>query len=143
MNIVSITGNLCKDHDVRIMTNRKKVIRNTIASKRNFKDKDGNYESDFINIVVFEPSANFVEQYTSKGDKIGVTGRWQHRSYEDTYGNKKYVDECVVDEIELLAKTQKTTPSYNDIYERAPEPEVDANPWATEDDGITEDDLPF
>ncbi len=138
MNKCFLTGNLCKDNDVRIIQGtNKKVIRNSIAVKREFKNKNGEYESDFINIVVYEPSANFMDQYIRKGDKVGITGRWQHRHYTNNYGTETYVDECVADSIELLAKPQRKS---SDQYE--PEPTTDNNPFAIEDDDLS-DDLPF
>ena len=136
MNKVCLTGNLCKDNDIRFsQSTNKKVIRNSIAVKRNFKNQNNEYESDFINIVVYEPSANFMDQYIRKGDKVAVTGRWQHRHYTNQYGTEVYVDECVVDSIELLAKPQKQSSN-----QHAPEPTTDNNPFANEDDLM---DLPF
>jgi len=140
MNKVVLTGNLCKNHDVRVTESGKKVIRNSIAVKRKFKNAQGNYESDFINIVYFCQSINYMEQYTKKGDKVSVVGRWQHRTYQDQYGNNKYVDECVVDEIELLSRPQKTESA---SIEPAPtEQSNNDNPWGVETIDI-DDDLPF
>lgn len=138
MNKVFITGNLCKENEVRKMQTQngtKTVIHNSIASKRNFKNKDGEYDSDFIYIVVHEPTAKFMEQYAHKGDKVAITGRWQHRTYTDQYGNTKYVDECVVDGLELMAKPQNK-------QEQKEEPKDD-NPWNPGSPEPYEDDLPF
>lgn len=106
MNKVILIGNMCKDNDIRQMPNGKIVVNNTIAVKRNFKNSDGNYESDFVNLVIFEPSAKFVEKYISKGDMVAVTGRWQHRTYKGSDGSNRYVDECVVEEIQLCRQSQ-------------------------------------
>lgn len=134
MNKVILIGNLCKEHDIKVMNNDKKVIRNSLAVKRNFKNANGEYDSDFINIVVFEPSANFIQSYTNKGDKVAVTGRWQHRTYTDSNNNTRYVDECVVDSIELMAKPKTAQPQVEPQQEPAP---VNDNPW------FNDDDLPF
>lgn len=135
MNKVILIGNLCKEHDIKVMNNDKKVIRNSLAVKRNFKNANGEYDSDFINIVVFEPSANFMQSYTSKGDKVAVTGRWQHRTYTDSNNNTRYVDECVVDSIELMAKPKTVQPQQS-APQQEPTP-VNDNPW------VNDDDLPF
>lgn len=106
MNICTMIGNICKDIEVRIIPGtNKKVIQNTIAVRRDFKNKEGNYDSDFINIVMFEPYANFVEKYVGKGDKVAVSGRWQTRSYESQNGTR-YVNELVVGSIQLVSKPQ-------------------------------------
>ncbi len=136
MNKVILIGNLCKEHDIKVMSNDKKVIRNSLAVKRNFKNVDGEYDSDFINIVVFEPSASFMQSYTSKGDKVAVTGRWQHRTYTDSNNNTRYVDECIVDSVELMAKPKNSTPTQQSAPQQEPAPEND-NPW------FNDDDLPF
>ena len=137
MNKCIFTGNLCKDNDIRVMQNtNKKVLRNSIAVKRNFKNANGEYDSDFINIVVFEPSSKFMESYTGKGDKVAITGRWQHRTYTDNNNNTKYVDECVVDSVELLAKPKNSTPTQQSAPQQEPTP-VNDNPW------FNDDDLPF
>lgn len=127
MNKVILIGNLCKEHDIKVMSNNKKVIRNSLAVKRNFKNANGEYESDFVNIVVFEPTANFMQSYTSKGDKVAVTGRWQHRTYTDGNNNTRYVDECVVDSLELMAKPKTVQPQQSE-----PQP-VEDNPWDNPD----------
>ena len=136
MNKVILIGNLCKDNEVKVIQGTdKKVIRNSIAVKRNFKNSEGNYDSDFINIVVYEPSANFMSQYTSKGDKVAISGRWNHRTWKDEYNVAHYADECVVDNIELLAKPQNKSATTNAVQ---PEPAQENNPFS-----ILDDDLPF
>ena len=130
MNKVCLTGNLCKDNVAKIIkeTNRKK-IENSIAVKRNYKNANGEYDSDFINIVVYGQSADYMEQYLKKGDKVAVTGRWQKRHYTNKSGTEVYVDECIVDGIELISKPQQ----------KQQEQQVD--PFFTTAD--LEEDLPF
>ena len=84
MNQVTLLGNLVKDHNVKETTT--KVLRNTIAVKREFK-KD---ESDFINVIAFNKTAELIEKYTQKGSKILICGRIQVSSYDAQDGSKKY-----------------------------------------------------
>lgn len=139
MNHVSLTGNLCKDNDVRMTSNGKTVIRNSIACKRNYKNQNGTYDSDFINLVVYEPHSKFMQQYIGKGDKVAISGRWQHRTYQAQDGSNRYVDECVVDGIELLAHPQNQNPQ----AQAQPQPMQDDNPWDTSLPTIDNEDLPF
>lgn len=60
MNLVVLIGNLCKNGDYKkIETTGSSVYNNTIAVKRKFKNKDGEYESDFVNIVALEHKQNY------------------------------------------------------------------------------------
>lgn len=139
INKVILIGNLCKDNEVRVLQGTdKKVIKNSIAVKRNFKNSNGEYDSDFINLVVYEPQVNYMEQYIQKGDKVAVSGRWQHRHYTNQSGIEIYVDECIVNEIELLAKPQRSSSTTE-----SKEPKEE-NPWVENSTlDITPDDLPF
>lgn len=103
MNQICLIGNLCRDNDVRVTPSGVKVVMNTIAVKRDFKNNEGEYDSDFINFVAYRNQAEFLEKYTAKGDKVAINGRWQHRSYTAKDGSTKYIDECVVNSIESLA----------------------------------------
>lgn len=136
MNVVCLVGNLCKDNVLR-KSGEVSVYQNTIAVGRNFKNKDTDqYESDYINIVAFGTTADYLGKYTSKGSKIELAGRWQHRSYQDNEGNTRYVDECVIERARTLTPQQKEEvpapepptkeepkPSYNSIYD-IPEEEL-------------------
>lgn len=143
MNKCMMTGNLCKEVEVKIIQGTdKKVIQNSIAVKRNFKNKQGEYDSDFINLIIYEPHANFVEQYISKGDKVAVSGRWQHRKYENSTGTH-YVDELVVDGIELLAKPQQVKQEQPTLTGRSSFVESDFDKPSFKPSDIDPDELPF
>lgn len=108
MNKVILSGNLCKDIEVRYTPSNKPVIQNTIAVKNDFKNKDGNYDSQFINIVVWNNQAEYLANYAAKGSKVLVEGRLTNRSYDKQDGTKAYITEVVVEKLELLgAKTQE------------------------------------
>lgn len=109
MNKVIITGNLCRNNDVKVTKDMSsKVLKNTVASKRNYKNKNGEYESDFINFTAFKQAAEFMEMYTSKGDKVLIEGRWETGSYQNEYGSTVYTNELKVERVELLSsKTSK------------------------------------
>ena len=72
MNKIIITGNVVRDNDVKDTTTTK-VLKNTLAVKREFK-KD---ETDFINIVAFSKTAELIAKYTQKGSKLMVEGSIQ------------------------------------------------------------------
>ncbi|NFJ83985.1 single-stranded DNA-binding protein [Clostridium botulinum] len=98
-------GNLTKDIDLKFTEGGTAVANFTIAIRRNFKN-NGQYESDFINCVAFNKTAEILGKYTHKGSKIGIAGRIQTRNYENKEGQKIYITEIVVDEVEFLEKAQ-------------------------------------
>ena len=71
----------------------------TIAVDRP-KAKDGSKKADFINLVAWEKTAEFAEQYLSKGQRVLIEGRIQTNSYEKD-GEKKYTTDVNVDRIEF------------------------------------------
>lgn len=83
MNSVSLLGRLCRDIEVRQTPNGTRVISNTIAV-------DGiSDHTDFIPVVFWGQTAEFVGKYFRKGSRIAVTGWIQSREYEDKQGNHR------------------------------------------------------
>lgn len=104
MNKVILIGNLTKEVEVRYtQTNNTMVASFSIAVSRKFK-KDGEQTADFINIVAWRKTAEFVSKYFSKGMKIVIIGRIQTRTYDDDKGVKHYITEVVAEEVEFVEK---------------------------------------
>lgn len=101
MNKVELTGNLTKDVDYQKTASGISVSRFTLAVNRKYKKEDGTTETDFINCVAWRNTADFITKYTHKGNKVGVTGSIQTRTYDAQDGTKRYVTEVVADEVEL------------------------------------------
>ena len=97
MNKVILIGRLTKEPEIRLLEKGLTIAHYTLAVDRKFK-KDGEPDADFIPCVAFGKPAEFTQKYLSKGAKIAICGRLQTRSYEDKYGQKKYVTEIIVDE---------------------------------------------
>ena len=103
-----LIGNVSRDIDVYTTQSGIKTVKFTLAVNRKFKDKNGVREADFIPCVVWRERAEFAEKYIVKGKKLAVCGELQTRSYETQDGQKRYITEVQVDEIELLgAKGEK------------------------------------
>ena len=100
MNSINLIGRLTKDPEQRHTTNGKAVANFTLAVDRPFSKN----ETDFINVVAWNKTAEIVTQYTGKGSQIGVTGRLQVRNYENNDGKRVYVTEVVADTVKLLDK---------------------------------------
>ena len=74
----------------------------TLAVNRNYTSRDGQQQADFINCVVWRKPAENVERYCSKGSLVGVEGRIQTRSYDNSQGQKVYVVEVICDSVQFL-----------------------------------------
>lgn len=107
MNKVILSGNLCKDVELLETPNGTKVTRNTIAVRRDFKEADGQYSTDFIDIVLWKQQAEYLSTYATKGDQIELAGRWTVRSYTNNDGIKKTVHECTADSVRILSSKKQ------------------------------------
>ena len=102
LNRVVLVGRLTKDPEFRTTQNGVSVATFTLAVNRNFKNKNGEQQADFINVVVFRQQAENVNNYLSKGNLAGVDGRIQSRSYENKEGQRVYVTEVLADSVQFL-----------------------------------------
>ena len=101
MNKFIGTGNLTKAVEIRYTASGLAIANFTLAIRRDTKNKDGEYETDFINCVAYNNTADLVSKYLDKGDKLTVEGRIQTGSYEKD-GKKVYTTDIVVDKVEFL-----------------------------------------
>lgn len=106
-------GNICKDIELKSTNSGKYVLQNSIAIRNDYKNANGEYDSEFVNIVVWGNTAEYMQKYAHKGMKIAVEGRLQTRSYDKADGTKGYVTEVVCNSVELLEKTNKNEEQEN------------------------------
>lgn len=92
LNQVVLVGRLVKDPELIEGENNKKISRVTLAIPRSFKNMNGEYESDFINCILWDSVAKSTVEYCKKGDIVGVKGRIQSRMVETEEEKKYYVD---------------------------------------------------
>ena len=102
MNKVELVGRLTKDPEVKLTSNQTQFCNFTIAVDRRFKDANGQRQADFINCVAWRQTAVFIQKYFHKGNRIGLVGSIQTRSYDDNSGQKKFITEVVIDEAEFV-----------------------------------------
>ena len=102
INRVVLVGRMTRDPELRRTPQGDAVTSFTLAVNRNYTDKDGQQQADFINCVVWKKSAENVEKYCSKGSLVGVEGRIQTRSYDNSQGQKVYVVEVICDSVQFL-----------------------------------------
>lgn len=104
MNKVTLLGRLVKDPEVRYVQSGKCVTQFTLAVDRQFKDANGNKETDFIPVVVWNKAAELVGNSCQKGHRLLVDGRLQIRSYDAKDGGKRWVTEIIANSIEFIER---------------------------------------
>ena len=103
MNKVIILGRLTADPEIRYTQAGKAVASLTIAVNRGF----GSDSADFINCVAWEKLAEIIGNNLSKGSQVLVEGRMQNRSYENNQGEKRFITEVVLSNIEFVGSKKK------------------------------------
>ena len=98
LNKVIIMGRLTRDPELRHTQSDVSVASFTLAVDRGFRRDDNQQNVDFINVVAWRNTAEFVSKWFSKGQLVAVSGRLQVRNYKDRDGNNRTVCEVVADE---------------------------------------------
>ena len=135
LNKVVLIGNLTADPELKQTQSGISVVSFSIAINRRVK-KEGQPDADFVSIVAWRKTAEFVGQYFKKGKPILVCGSIQSRSYTDNQGNKRYVTEVVADEVGFV---ESKSESQSDASQYVP----DAYRQPQFEDVTDDGDLPF
>lgn len=102
LNQVVLVGRLVKDPELLEKEENKKMSRITVAIPRSFKNMNGEYESDFINCVLWDSVAKSTVEYCKKGDIVGIKGRIQSRMIEMD-DDKKYFFDVIAERVTFLS----------------------------------------
>ena len=138
MNKVILIGRTTKEIDLRRTTNGNAVVSFTLAVDNPFqKNEEGKNTVDFINCVAWNKTAEIMDRYVSKGQKIAVEGRIQTRNYEDKEGKRVYITEVLVSNLEMLEYVKK------DTAQEQNEDSYKTNVEQEEEYEELDDDLPF
>lgn len=138
MNKVELIGRLTKEPELKLTANQTAYCNFTVAVDRKFKDANGQRQADFINCVAWKQTAQFITKYFHKGNKIALIGNIQTRSYDDQNGQKHFVTEVIIDEVEFVesqpaSQPQETQPAPIETAvtadTSAPEPEPAGLPF--------------
>lgn len=135
LNKVILIGHLTADPELKATPSGVGVCSFSIGVNRKYS-KEGEQKTDFINIVAWRNTAEFVAKYFKKGSAICVCGSLQTRSWTDNNGAKRYATEVLADEVNFVEKKSDNGGSYVPDYS-APS----AAPNFEEVSG--DDDLPF
>ena len=106
-------GRLTRDPEVKVTSTGKNVTSFTLAVNRPFKNSQGEYEADFINVQIWGKIAELVGNSCSKGHRLLVQGRLQIRQYVGKDGVKKYATEVVADRVDFIEKKSSNSSGYS------------------------------
>ena len=151
LNCAVIMGRLVADPELRTTTSGISVISFRVAVDRNFVRQGEERQADFIDVVAWRQTAEFVSRYFRKGSMIAVQGSIQTRNYEDRNGNKRTAVEIVADNVSFCgSKAESGNAGGNARYDEPARPQAQpsAPAYATGSVGdfndIQDDDeLPF
>jgi single-strand DNA-binding protein len=102
MNKSLLIGRLTAQPDLRKTPNDRSVVRITLAVNRQFKNANGERDTDFISIVIWGKSAELFASYAKKGSLISIEGELRSRRYDDKTGVTHYVTEVLCHQFDLL-----------------------------------------
>ena len=100
-NLVILTGRLTADPELKTTPNGVSVTSFSIAVERRYRQGEER-QADFINIVAWRSSAEFICKYFKKGSMIGIEGAIQTRKYQDRDGNNRTAFEVVANNVQLV-----------------------------------------
>ncbi len=125
INSVIIMGRMTKDPELKTTQSGLSVISFTVAVDRKYQKER---QADFLNVVAWRQTAEFVEKYFHKGSMIAVQGSIQTRKYEDKNGNNRTAVEIVADNVSFCGSKDE---------------KPNLNVSADDFEEIGDDDLPF
>lgn len=129
LNKIVIAGRIVRDIEARSTQNGKSVANFTIACERDAKAASGEKETDFVDVVAWGNTADFLSKYSGKGLMIVVEGRLQLRKYTDKDGNKRTATEVQANNVYPMEwrkgdayepQTEEAAPDFGDSDELLP-----------------------
>lgn len=147
LNKIIIMGRLTRDPELRQTDSGLSVASFTLACDRDFAAQGAEKETDFVDIVAWRSTADFISKYFSKGRMAVVSGRLQIRNWQDKEGNKRRSAEIVVDNVYFgdskRDSAQQSAPQeFQALPDTTPVPFAGSEPKQMELDAPDED-LPF
>lgn len=129
LNNITLMGRVTNDLELTNTNNGKQIVKFTVAVTRDFKNANGEYESDFIRCMAFGSTAEHIAKYSQKGKIITLNGTLQTGSYENQQGQKVFTTDVIVNKCDVFTGNPK---EQQNNYVQSP-------PLGA----ITESDLPF
>ena len=147
LNKVVLAGRLTAEPELKQTPTGVSVVRVNLAINRRRRGADQNdqQQTDFITLVAWRQTAEFISKYFRKGSAMCVTGSIQTNSWTDQQGQKRYSTEVLVDDAMFVdSRSEGGEAAYaTDAYGAAPSYSSNAGSAPNFEDHNTDDDLPF
>ena len=149
LNKVVLAGRLTADPEIKQTQSGISVINFTLAIGRRFvsrNNEQSEQQTDFITVVAWRQTAEFISKYFRKGSAICITGSIQSRSWQDQQGQRRYATEVVADEAMFVDSRNESGAGLGytpDSYGTAPSYSSSPASAPNFEDHNTDDDLPF
>lgn len=140
LNSIIIMGRLTADPDLRSTSSGLSVTSFTVAVDRGYTKAGEERKADFIPVVAWRQTADFVSKYFRKGSMIAVQGSLQSRSYEDKNGNKRVAYEVIADQVSFCGSKAETGSGNYDPVSPSSYNNSSADDFSSV---VDDDDLPF
>lgn len=123
LNCAVIMGRLTATPELKTTTSGNSVTSFTVAVDRNYAKQGEEKQTDFINVVAWRGTADFVTRFFQKGQMIAVQGSIQTRNYEDKNGNKRQAVEIVADNVSFCGSKSENGSAAKEEYTAPAEPQ--------------------
>lgn len=130
LNTVVLQGRVTKDIELKYTSSGKEYAIVSIAVQRSYKNKDGEYETDFFDVFFSGKQAETLEKYFQKGDAILIEGSIQQKRFTDKQGNKRSTYNIVANKFHFSIKAKQEEPKRTNL-------------GVTPQDTFDNNDLPF
>ena len=123
LNIICLVGRIVHNPELKRTNSGSEVTTFTVAVERNRTGQDGQKIVDYIDVVAWRKTAEFICNYFRKGSWIAVNGSVQTRTFEDKNGNKRKVFEVVADNVHFAGSSgeARQQDTFNDLVDRVQE----------------------
>lgn len=128
LNSIVIIGRLTAAPEKRVTNNGTAVVSFSIAVDRNIKTKDGETQTDFIPVVAWRHTAEFICKYFSKGDMLALRGELQSRRYTGNDGKNHTILEVLAQQVSFCGghrKAENDTEDFSSTSQDKDYPEID------------------
>lgn len=146
INSAVIMGRLTADPELRTTSSNISFIRFSVAVDRAYQRQGSERQTDFINVVAWRQTAEFISKYFRKGQMIAVQGSIQTGSYEDKNGNKRSTFEIVADNVSFCGSKAESGSGNASAYQTPASQPASYQTGGSEDFSdiaAAEEDLPF
>ena len=111
MNVCCFNGNVCRSIELR------KTQSGDSVGKFSLAINEGKDKTEFVNLIAFGKTADLINQYVNKGDKIAVTTRVQTQQWDDKDGNKRYSTEFIISKFDFPARSSNQDLTKNTVQD--------------------------